>query len=529
MKTSSFWISIAAVLVALLCGIAWIGSHRLGDTTFGLRNQQKLVLPATAAFIPSNASLTLHSFIDLNNLPVFTDVSASKQNKSGIQKEVKAIRDSFFSFAGLDFGRDLAEWVSDEASFSLLDNKNNSTGWIFLAHIRKERSETFIDNFLASRDLSEDKVMIVNYENYEIIKPLEGNDKYQFSIVDLGNGIVMISSSLEDIKQSIDTSKISHQDSLSTKNMVEVIDQLGDGIALLSVSQSALNKWLGFPLEFTERNDVNGLIGGIKFKGSSLIFEGLIPLESLPDKLASNSYSFEDINSDSKGLVHSFALFSSSINEFDITNRSPFIELIDPLVTQLVPADNSKLFKQITGLNDLPSVWLNEPSGWVVGTQASDEDVSEISSKLVNEGWIQSELSSDKKSVFVWTKLFVNQFIDDLNVELATALEQDGEFSWWGQTLAALQQRRNTKELGINLEAPKELSQSDMNKRYSYVVAFDRSSTLMQLKAWRPWVLLRAFVGTSVNSSLQGLHIALGSYTKGEIVSIHLKAQLRLG
>jgi hypothetical protein len=180
-------------------------------------------------------------------------------------------------------------------------------------------------------------------------------------------------------------------------------------------------------------------------------------------------------------------------------------------------------------LDDGPLLWLQQPEGWVVGTQQEHPAVSMVDDALTEQGFIRSDLPSDQEPLQVWTRLARQQSSskDSLEAKLGVALAQEPGQAWWGQTLAALQQRSQTKALQPRLGQLNELNRD--GHPLAQQLALGAISGRGQLQHWRPWRYVQKLAGGSMQSSVQGLAIAIGPDQDENSSSLRMRVRLNLG
>ncbi|MED5263864.1 MAG: hypothetical protein VX532_02680, partial [Cyanobacteriota bacterium] len=145
------------------------------------------------------------------------------------------------------------------------------------------------------------------------------------------------------------------------------------------------------------------------------------------------------------------------------------------------------------------------------------------------QGFIRSDLPSDDESLQVWTRLARQQSSSKnlLEAQLGVALAEEPDLAWWGQTLAALQQRKQGKALQPRLRQLNNLNRDDRPLTQQLVLG--ASPGRVQLQHWRPWTLMQTLADGSLQPSVQGLAMAVGPDQDEQSSSLRMRARLNLG
>ena len=151
---------------------------------------------------------------------------------------------------------------------------------------------------------------------------------------------------------------------------------------------------------------------------------------------------------------------------------------------------------------------------------------------LAAEGLIAAPLPVEgDPDLRVWTRLeagqagrrFARGDANQLQASLEGARSSQGRLAWWGQTLAVLQEQRDSRKLPrLRLEqlAGLDLPQAPLQ----WAMAAGRAQPLLQ--RWSTWQLLSALAGQPLAPAVQSL--SLGWEAQPD-ANLHLKARLEFG
>ena len=155
MKVSSFVISLIITLTILILVVFTLVNPTKQKESLIL-DTKELNLPKSAQYIPNNTYLTIHFNIDPNKIPDYIEAEATKKSKTEARKEVINLRDGLFTLTGLDFNRDLSNWVSNNFSFSIFSSKENpkSNGWLLIFEgIHINESKDFLNQYWENKNV----------------------------------------------------------------------------------------------------------------------------------------------------------------------------------------------------------------------------------------------------------------------------------------------------------------------------------------------------------------------------------------
>ena len=537
MKARPFLIAVLAtvfVLFSLVAGLGWAMARqnplRLVD--------QPLELPRAARFVPREAALAVHWLMDPVRVPAYAQAVAPARNRRKARDGAQQIRDGAFALAGLDFESELVDWLGPQVSMALLEpnGSEGSMGWLLVLESRdQDGARRFLQRFWQARSLAGTDLQISRYRGMGVISgkgALSGRNPQPLATALIDDDLLLLASGRGVLEQALDVSQLSDQHQLGDQELVEIVRQLGDGVALMVASPPALHSWLGLPKPLSQREDLLGLVAALKPEGSDLAMEGLLrfqqPLEAVASEVGAAD-GLAQLTASAGGQAEALALLSSPSRLLDPSDQDPLVQWLGPLLRQQLTANELSSAATIAGLDDGPLLWLQQPEGWVVATKQDHPAVSVVDDALTEQGFIRSDLPSDDESLQVWTRLARQQSSTKnlLEAQLGVALAEEPDQAWWGQTLAALQQRKQGKALQPRLRQLNNLNQEDRPLTQQLVLG--ASPGRVQLQHWRPWTLMQTLADGSLQPSVQGLAMAVGPDQDEQSSSLRMRARLNLG
>ncbi len=498
---------------------------------------QRLYLPKAARFTPRNAAFTLHILTNPNNLSKYTKPKRIFNRLiQQQQRPINALLNGSFALANLNFNTDLSQWIGEEVSLIFLEPRNakKNVEWV-LALESKEKygAKQFLQNFWDEENKLLHDVKVSNYRGIGIISSKEknkNNNEVNLSLALVDDNFLLLSSKLDSLKEVLDTSQVNKKYQKSDERLESIVKDLDTGIAILTVSPSVLDSWLELPPEFVQREDLNGLVASVKLKDSAITLDGIFDFNGFMNQ-NSIPENGEVLNSSQlDGLEDSFAFINKTIDSSSQENFDPILQLINPIIKKEIMSINQESTRDIVkALTHGSFVFLNEPSGWLIGTAKNDEKTTEVNQRLTAMGFSQSILESNNQVFNVWSsvsrkKSDKNQSID---TDVAIILEQDGEFSWWSKDLIPLENRIENERLSLLLDNSDETS-SLKKSNFSQQIALGPKRIKQVLKKWLPWQLLKTITGDSIESNIKTLVINIGAIKQLENSQIILQAQVSM-
>ncbi len=535
MKARPFLIAVVATVLVLLSLVAGLGLAIARQNPLRLVDQT-LELPRAARFVPKKAALSVHWLVDPARVPAYAQAVAPPRDRRVVRDGAEQIRDGAFAFAGLDFQTELVDWLGPQVSLALLepDEPEGSMGWLLVLESRdQDGARRFLQRFWQARSLAGTDLQISRYRGMGVISgqgALSGRDPQPLATALIDDDLLLLASGRGVLEEALDVSQLSDQHQLGDQELVRSLRGLGDGVAVVTASPAAVHSLLGLPESISQRQDLLGLVAAFQPEGADLAIEGLLrfqqPLEGVFSELGDG---LAELTASAGGKAETLALISSPSRLLDSTDQDPLVQWLGPLLQQQLTKAEVASAATIAGLDDGPLLWLQQPEGWVVGTQQEHPAVSMVDDALTEQGFIRSDLPSDQEPLQVWTRLARQQSSskDSLEAKLGVALAQEPGQAWWGQTLAALQQRSQTKALQPRLGQLNELNRD--GHPLAQQLALGAISGRGQLQHWRPWRYVQKLAGGSMQSSVQGLAIAIGPDQDENSSSLRMRVRLNLG
>ncbi len=537
MKARSFFIALIASLLVFLLATLGFGFAMVFHSPLRAADFRSLQLPRAAEYVSRDSLLTLHWFMEPSSLPAYAEAVVAPKRRNDAREAIKRLRDGSFSLAGIDFDSELQDWLGSDISLTILEpeGEQEPLGWLLaLSSRNKGGAKEFLEAFWKKRSLEEKDLDINTYKDKELTtlqSPLNGKNQQPISSTLVDENLALITSRRSVLEQAIDVSELPERQQLRDQELISSLENLHNANAIVIASPKALTPLLQFPLSFSEKGAIKELVAGIRIDGSELILEGKLPFDRPSNEFNIPSIDIIPLLEEAGGPAEIIGVSSTPKLLFDSNKESLDYKLIGSKLLPELNRENNLSLKTIQSIDKGPIIWLQEPKGWVIGMEPSNTLVSDIDEALVKEGMFQSDVSSEEDNLKVWTK-FSTKFRQGeriLDTQLALALEESSDYSWWGETIAALQQRKQHNDLEPLLKQLKAISRSDENS-FTELIALGANPTREQLESWAPWKLLQALAGRSFRSSVQGGVIAMGAFDKGEEISgLLLLARLTLG
>jgi hypothetical protein len=203
-----------------------------------------------------------------------------------------------------------------------------------------------------------------------------------------------------------------------------------------------------------------------------------------------------------------------------------------PLLAAVLQAEPGSFPALVTAAADGPLLRSEASQGWLLGTGADQPPPEALAGVLAAEGLIAAPLPVEgDPDLRVWTRLeagqagsrFARGNANQLQASLEGARSSQGRLAWWGQTLAVLQEQRDSRKpprLRLEQLAGLDLPQAPLQ----WAMAAGRAQPLLQ--RWSTWQLLSALAGQPLAPAVQSL--SLGWEAQPD-ANLHLKARLEFG
>ena len=526
MKARSFLLAVAAAVVVLLTlatGVWWAMAQQ---SPLRLA-QQPLALPRAARFVPRQSALSLHWLVDPGRLPAYAQAVAPTKQRRAARDTVQQLRDGAFALAGLEFSDELADWIGPQVSLSLLDAGagGDRLGWVLALSSRdQDGAKRFLQRFWQTRSLAGTDLQISRYRGMGVISgrgALLGREPQPLATALIDDDLLLLASGRGVLEQALDVSQLDDLHQLGDVDLQQRLTQLGDGVALLTASPEALSTWLGMPQDVVTHPDLEGLVAALGFQGPDLSVDGMLRFRSPVVKASGSAASVasDALLASAGGNADALALLSNPTGLLEASSQDPQAQWIGSVLKAQLKALGAPALDAIATHTDGPLLWEQQPQGWLLGTRAGHPATELVDAALQEQGLVGSSLESDRGPLTVWTRLTRKRShgSESLQAQLAVALDKEGSQSWWGESLDALQQRRDEKALQPRLQQLKRLA--DGEDALPQQLALAASLSRDQLQRWRPWALVQTVAGRSLLEPVQGLAMAVGPARASDSVS----------
>ena len=535
MKVQSFLINLATTLFFVLTLAVFAGAgHSLTDP-IGIESN-RVNLPRSAKFVPKQTSLTLQWMIDSKKIPqYFESVTGINQSKESLEA-FKNLRDGLFALAGLDFEADLAEWIGAEVSFALFESNESQKPieWIMtLSSIEKNAAKNFLERFWQQERLQGKDLEIEDYRGIGVIsgkRNTANSNTSQLATALIEDDLLLIGSDRNTLKTSLNISQLENQNQFKDKNIIEKIENLHDGMAIITLSRKALNTFLELPIETTKTMDENAFIGTLDKNGKDLTLDAILQFQ---EPLSFINQAYKDDESSlikaSTGAAEGLGILYSPYQILKEGNRDPFIQWIAKLLVDKLEKAEGVATKAIVGLDQGLLMWVQEPDGLVLGTRNGNPVISDVEEVLKQDNQLKSNLKIDNQELEVWSKLITNKVNNNTTIEtkLGLILSRESENNWWAESLTALQQRQ---EAGLEKRKRQlELLNSKETSQPWIQLALNDKQAQELFNRWAPWRLLQSIAGSSLKPVLQGLALSIAPDLALDESNLTLHASIQIG
>lgn len=543
MKGRSFLLALAAsamVLLTLAFGVWWVMAQqsplRIVD--------RPLELSRTARFMPRDAELTLHWLADPSRLPAYARAVAPVRHRQAVSESTRQLRDGAFALAGLNFSDELVDWIGPQVSFAVLTESNfnagNQTGlgWVLaLSSQDQDGARRFLQRFWQTRSLAGTDLQITRYRGIGLISgrgALLGRDPQPIATALIDDDLLLLASGRGALEQALDVSQLDSLHLLGDERLADDLKSFGSGVAFLTASPAAMQRWLGVPSVIADRDDLTGLVGALVSHGTDLDLKALVHFRDDVIPGVDGLTDAEALLAGTGGGTDALALLSAPQALIDPESRNPLAQGIAPVLQRILDASVAEAAAAVASLDPGPLLLQKGEAGWLLGTRADEPSRQAVSSRLEQDGLVGSTLDADGQSLEVWTRLVRQRRHgeDSLTADLAVALDHDAGLNWWGQTLEVLRQRRSGGDpSGLKQQLQELRSQVKAPTTQQLALAADPSRH--GLAKWRPWTLLQSLGGRSLSPAVQSLTLVAApdqtSVQSGESSSLRLHARLSLG
>lgn len=539
MKVRPFLAAVLALALALLSFgfTAWWLLLQHGP--LGLQTQP-LQLPLAARFVPRTAPLSLHWLVGPDQPSAYARAVAAPRQRRQAAAAVERLRDGAFAAAGLDYASELAPWLGDQSSLALLTppGEQGPPGWVLALRSRDSAgARHFLQRFWQTRSLAGTDLQISSYRGMGLISgrgALLGQEPQPLATALINDDLVLIASGRGVLEQSLDVSQIDELNQAASPALQQAVARLDHGVALLTARSEAMRPWLGLPLPADhDQPELLELVAALQPAGRSLQVDALAqlrtPLPSSPGPSAAATAApfLAALGQPARSL----ALLSRPavlLEEAAAPDQvDPWSALLGPPLQQALSQAGGPLPALVAAADDGPLLWASQPGGWLLGTPPAPALLDAVNEGLAQQGYSASPLDSQGQTLQAWTRLQshpVRGNPDQLQAELAGARASEGDWAWWGQGLAVLNEQHEGRQ------PPQErLDQLEAlaTPRAPFQWAMDAGIAQNLMAAWTPWRLLTTLSSTPLAPVVDGAALSLEAEA-GQPRLLHLRGRLQL-
>ena len=543
MKGRSFLLALVAsamVLLTLASGVWWVMAQQSPLKIV----DRPLELNRAARFMPRDAELTLNWLVEPSRIPAYARAVAPVRQREAASESTRQLRDGAFALAGLNFNDELVDWIGPQVSFALLDQSSSNAddrgglGWVLaLSSQDDDGARRFLQRFWQTRSLAGTDLQITRYRGMGVISgrgALLGRDPQPIATALIDDDLLLLASGRGVLEQALDVSQLESLNLQGDERLADDLTSFGSGVAFLTASPAAMQRWLGVPTVIAERGDLTGLVAGLVTHGMDLDLKALVRFQDEVVPGADGGSDAEALLDATGGDSQLLALLSAPQALMNPDSRNPLAQWIAPVLQRTLDSAAAEGAAAVVALDSGPLLLQQGEAGWLLGSRADAPPSEAVSSKLEQDGLVGSQLDADGQSLEVWTRLVRQRRHgqESLTADLAVALEQDAGLNWWGQTLEGLRQRRSGGDpsgLKQQLQVLRNLAKAPITQQFALAAEPARDG----LGKWRPWTLLQGLGGRSLSPAVQSLTLVaapdLTSDQSGESSSLRLHARLHFG
>ena len=528
MKARPFLAVVLASLLSLLAlaGAAWWWV--LAQSPLQLQHHS-LTMPLAARFVPRQAPLSLFVFSDGRQLEDYARAVAPSPKRRDAAAAVASLRDGAFAAAGLDYPSELAAWLAPETGLALLADRPGSApnGWLLSLRSRDpEGARRFLQRFWQTRSLAGTDLQVSSYRGMGLISGrggLVGQPTQPLATALINDDLVLIASGRGVLEQALDVSQIDELNQAADPALQASLDQLGEGLVLISARPEALQRWL-FPAGVGS-NGITGLVAALRPEGAGLAVEARLDL--------AQPTSLPTLDSAGVALLQAFRGNADSLALLQAPADWP--QPLQAVLQRSLGGEPQTMAVQVAAADHGPLLWAQGPLGWQLGSAAHDPDPEALQQSLRAAGLVEAPLELKGQTVQVWTRLAAitpaalrkQRNASDpllqatlLGAHTLAVLGSPEAPVWWAQSLALLsqqlEQRQPPRERLAQLEA---LQAPQAPLRWALAAA----PAQQLLQQWQPWRLLSGLAARPLAGSVDGL--ALAAEPQGG--QVQLKARLQ--
>ena len=492
--------------------------------------QELLELPKSAMFIPRENYLTMHWMVSPNLLSEYSESLVPKPKKEEVSEITTQLINGAFAVSGLDFEKELSEWIGDQVSFSLFESETPTDPLDWLITLRtkdKDSAKKLLQLFWQNRSYTTSDIKTSKYMDFKLISLENGlidSNTNHISTALVDQNLVLLTSNKFLLEKCLKASDSPEKTQLGDQNLNNYIKKLGPGVAILQASPSAMATWFGFPKNLTDIQGINGLVAGLATQESDISLKGMIVFNHPIDEELNETPIDLALLNNIEGPEKSIALLNEPSHLLNPIKESPLSKFLGPMIQARFTKLKSSAALTIAQKTNGPFLWLEEPNGWVIRTERENPEISTIDQALSNQNFTKSILSYEEDDLQFWSNFIIeeNNSNQKITTKIAVLLSKYSDKNWWGENFSSLKEgQRTTQELTPISFSDKKITQE--------MLALGENQTKALLKNWLPWSLLKTLSGDSIGESTRGLSISIGMKDSQILSDLELSARLSLG
>ncbi|MCP9800994.1 DUF3352 domain-containing protein [Synechococcus sp. RedBA-s] len=506
----------ALLLLSLGGGFWWLA---LRQSPMRLE-RQPLHLPLAARFVPRSALLSLHLLVEPDDLVAYARAVAPPRQRRDAAELMLNLRDGAFATAGLDYSSELAGWLGPDTSLAVIapEGSGGATGWLLALGCREpEGARRFLQRFWQSRSLAGTALQISSYRGMGLISgrgALVGESSQPLATALIDDQLVLIASGRGVLEQALDVSQIEELNQAGQASLQAAVDRLERGVVLLTARPQAFSDWLDLPPALAGVEGIGELVAALVPDGRSLQLQALLPvrqalsplqLDPLPDLLGQLSGPVASLAL----LQDPASLLADPADQADPASADLWTALVGPLLRQSLAQLDGPLPSLVAAADHGPLLGLRRKDDWLLATAASALGSEDLSPALAQQGYSPAPLARSGQTLQVWSRLEARPGKGDpdrLQATLAGVRFDQGDTSWWGEGLAALDDQLQDRQAPRQrIEQLQTLGRRDAPLQAAFAAVPSRGL----LAPWHPWQLVSSLVGRPLVDGVEGLAFSL--------------------
>jgi hypothetical protein len=567
MRARSFLALVLTATLALL-GLALTAGWLLWQRSPLQLQAQQLSLPRAARFVPKEAVLGVFLQAQPDLTVDYARAQAPTRQRRQAAEAMARLRDGAFAAAGLDYRDELAGWLGGETGVALLASQPGAPpdGWLLALQSRDSAgARRFLQRFWQTRSLAGTGLQVSSYRGMGLISgqgALVGSAPVPIATALIDDDLVLLASGRGVLEQALDVSQIDELNLAADPGFRQAVRRFSRGVLLLHARPAGLEPWLTSsrpaPSDGPLRA-IRSLEASLFPRDRQLRLEALLALAPDPHPAGPATPAAAQVAPDAPdgdaplqaaaaqpGQDWSFRLDPNRASALTAGLHGELHTaalLQDPahwpppwralLEASLHPDSDGPLPGLLAGEESGPMLWSRGPLGWLLATPAETPDPALLTASLEPLGLVSSSLDgAGPQPIQVWTRLEAlpgnrhrREAGPQLAVSVAGARQLDGALAWWGQTLAALQER----QAGGAAPRPLLAALEDLGlpaAPLQWATAGEPAQAA--LRRWPAWRLLTSLAGRPLEAGVSRLALALEPEADPDD-GVHLVASLRYG